>query len=299
MAEQKVKGSILYKFLILVLAVTLVASILYPKVLADREHESLELSQYRMSEIQKAGLQYQKYNSVYTDTLTQIFDFIRTNPEYAHYVDSVVVGGLDSVLTRLQDFNDRQGLILAAIPSAMDTVMIDSLTELQNAIKFDSRALAGYVEYVHDRMKNLPNMPMEPLREAFKFVDSKKFTMDMEIVKNSVASGQLEAASKASADVVGVISSMIASFEEIRDSVPAYKGESLEQLASCPTTSREFRLVHVDTSVVKYLNIYSPINEDDIALVEADFLKSKIGGLSIQNHGKIESGEKSWETEEE
>jgi len=100
----------------------------------------------------------------------------------------VIAGGLDSIMTRLDQFRKMEEGILADIPSASDTVMIDSLVDLQVALKRESRGLAAYVEFVHDRMKNLPNTPIEEMKEVYKIVDSKQFTLDMDIVRNMVES---------------------------------------------------------------------------------------------------------------
>ncbi|RMF61875.1 MAG: hypothetical protein D6743_12925 [Calditrichaeota bacterium] len=295
MAKEKAKGSIIYEILIVILAALLVASIIYPKKLTDQEKRNEEISHYRMSEIEKAALQYHKYNNTYTDTLDKIIEFLRTSPEYAAYVDSVAVGGVDSVLRRLDEFRRVEETILEALPQATDTTMIDSLVNMQRDLKAESRQLAGYVEYVHDRMKSLPNMPMKPLAAAFKVVDSKQFTLNMDIVANSIENGRLQDAEKGAKEVLKVIDEVESKFRYVLERIPAYKGEGLDSLKYCPTTGKEFRLVHVDTSAIKYLNIYSPIDSEDIAEVEHNFLKSKIGGLHLHNHGKIESGEKSWE----
>lgn len=296
MADQRAKGNIFYEILIVVLAAALIGSIVYPKNLANHEEVNIEICRYRMVQVQKAALQYQKYNSVYTDTLSLIFDFIRTSDAYAHYVDSVAVGGLDSIVTRLREFNAAEEHIFGAIPSATDSVMIDSLVRMQIEIKLASRRLAGYVEYVHDKMNNLPNMPMEELREAFTIIDSKKFTLDMNIVQNSIESGQLKAAQAAAKDVSKVIVLVRDQMQAVADAVPNYAASSLDALGLCPTlVGEQLQLVHIDTSVIKFLNIYCPVDSSDISIIESSFLKSTIGGLKLKNHGKIESGEMSWE----
>jgi len=295
MSEQKSKGSFLYKILIVVLTAVLVSSILYPKFVTDEENSNVAVSRYRMEEIYKAALQYHKYNETYSDSLSKIFNFIRTDERYAHYVDSVVIGGLDSVVTKLSEFKERQLFVKSHISQATDSVMIDSVVNLQNEVKFASRQLAGYVEYVHDRMKNLPNAPTLELTEAFKIIDSKQFTLDMEIVKNSLKNGNSADAFIGCDNVLSVIRSVSNQIARVIELVPAHNGESMGAIAYCPTTNKPFVLSHVDTSVIKYLNIYSPIDENDIARVEASFVKSKIGGLKLENHGKIESNEKSWE----
>ncbi len=295
MAEQKAKGSIVLKFLILVLTVTLVGSIIYPKQLKDQEEANTALCRHRMEELQKTALQYQRYHNVYTDTLSMLFNTIRNDERYAHYVDSVIVGGLDSILTKLDEFTAEQNGIRAMIPSATDSIMIDSLSRRQDGLKFAARQLAGYVEYVHDRMKNLPNMPVKGLTEAFVVIDSKQFTLDMDRVKNAILNGLVTPAEEASADVNNVMETVAGQIRAVKVGVADYRGAALDSLASCPTTGEGIRLAYIDTSVIKYLNIYCPIDSADIALVQSDFLKSKIGGLKISSHGKIEKGAKSWE----
>ncbi len=294
MAE-KAKGSILYKVLILFLAAVLVGSILYPKKLKEEEERNAGLCRHRMEEVQRVGLQYQKYTAVYNDTLDVLFNFIKASPQFEQYVDSVVVGGLDSIVTKLNEFRDRQHLVQENIPNATDSVMIDSLAQMQNDMKMDSRQLAAYVEYVHDRMRNLPNMPVERLKAALIIIDSKQFTLNMDIVRNSIVNGKLKDAEKACNDVIGVMDSNISQIKEVATRVPDYKGSNLEQLAFCPTTGRAFKLAHIDTSVIKYLNVYCPIDSADIATVAGNFMQSKIGGFAIETHGIIDGGVKSWE----
>ena len=295
MAEQSASGSLILKLVIVVLTVTLVGSIIYPRILTDQEEANTALGHYRMEEIQKAALQYQRYKATYTDTLEKIFNFIRTSPQYAHYVDSVVVAGVDSISTKLEEFRREQNAIRASIPSATDSVMIDSLTRKQNGLKFAARQLAGYVEYIHDRMKNLPNMPVDELTVAFVVIDSKQFTLNMDRVKNSIMSGLLRQAEKASDDVVAVFDNVDNQLHKVQANISDYGDATLDSLAYCPTVGKEIRLAHIDTSVIKYLNIYCPIDSEDVALIQRDFMKNKLGGLTIANHGKIENGEKSWE----
>lgn len=297
MALQKAKGSIYFEIVIVILVLILVGSIVYPKKLAEQESSNIEVSRFRMDQLQKAGLQYQKYHGTYTDTLSNIIGFVRTSPEYAHYVDSVIIGGLDSILTTLNNFKGQQDLVRQLIPQATDSIMIDSVYKMQNNVKFASRVLAGFVEFVHDRMKSLPNMPMGDMVSAFIIVDSKKFTLDMEIVKNSTKNGELKVAVEGSDAAVAVMSKVGNIIEMVKQKVPDYKNDRLDEFGYCPTTGKPYILTHVDTSVIKYLNIFSPIDSLDIANAESDFIESKLGGLEIANHGKIESGEKSWEVE--
>lgn len=291
MADEKPKGSLLYEILIVVLAAVLIISIIYPKKVSDTEEANTELCRHRMSEIFSAELQYLKYNKTFNDTLDNVIEFLRTDSSYASYVDSVIAGGLDSVITLLGEFKTREGQILALIPSAGDTTMIDSISTLQQKMKYQARALAGLVEFIHDRMKNLPNTPIDELKSAFLKVDSKEFTLDMDIVKNFVESGQLEKAQIAAGNIITDMDEVTGQFQSVLDHVPEYKGGALDSLRYCPTVHKPFTLAHVDTGVFKYLNIFCPIDRRDIEVVEGSFFKSTVGGLELVNHGCIESGE--------
>lgn len=296
MAVRKAKGSIIYEFLIVVLAVVLVGSIIYPKKITEEEGNKTQVCQQRMASILDAEVQYIVYNSVYSDTLTKVIGFLRTDSRYEAYVDSVIKGGLDSIVTRLNEFKRTEEHILSQIPSAQDTTMIDSLSNMQQTMKTNSRGLAGFVEHIHDRMRGVPKTPIEDLIAAFKIVDSKKFTLEMDIARNSIESGNLVDAEKSAAQVVKTIDSVIDQFTSVLDQLPSFRGGELDSLYNCPTVNRPYRLVHVDTAVIKYLHIYCPLDSTDIEAIGQDFLKAKVGGLELINHGKIEKGEKSWES---
>lgn len=47
-------------------------------------------------------------------------------------------------------------------------------------------------------------------------------------------------------------------------------------------------------STIQYANIYCPLDSVDIARVENDWWKNKIGGLKLVNHGEIYKNERSW-----
>jgi len=292
---ERAKGSIVYEVLIVILAVMLVASIIYPKKLKDSEAENTETCRWRMDQILKAELQYQKYTGHYEDSLAVVLDFLKADSAYSQYVDSVIVGGLDSIKTRLAEFRVAEEQILTLIPQAQDTTMIDSIVKAQTEIKSEARKLAGYVEFIHDRMKNIPNTPVSDLTNAFKIIDSKEFTLDMSIVTNSVENGNLIDAEGGAKNTIQTIDEVTGMLDVVLEKLPAFKGGNLDSLYNCPTTYEPYNLVVDDTSTIKYINIYCPLDSVDVAEVESDFLRSTIGGLQLQNHGKIERGNKSWE----
>ena len=192
MAQEKARGKIIYELLIVILAVLLIGSILYPKKVKDQEERYTELGRARMDQVHKAELQYLRYNNTYNDTLERVLDFIKTSPEYAAYVDTMVIAQIDTIVAHLSEFRRTEELILSNIDMATDTTMIDSLGQLQQGLKVRARILAGRVEFIHDLMKNLPNMPLSALTDAFLVVNTKEFTLNMDILKNSIESGRLE-----------------------------------------------------------------------------------------------------------
>lgn len=295
MNQKTARGSIIYEFLIVILTAVLIASIIYPKKLADKEKLNTQICRNRMSDILNAELQYQRFNNTYNDTLTKVIEFLKTSPEYAAYVDSVLGRGLDSVLTVLNNFKTIQSQILEDIPQATDTTMIDSLVNLQEKIRSHGRSLANFVEYLHDRMKNIPNTPIEDLRKVFRVVDSKQFVINMEIVKNLINNGDLQGATEACQELLDLYDSVIDQFQDVKIKLADFQSDKLDSLYHCPTFYEPYKLVYVDTSAIKYINIYCPIDSEDIEIIKSDFLRYRIGGLRIQNHGKIEGGKKSWE----
>lgn len=48
-------------------------------------------------------------------------------------------------------------------------------------------------------------------------------------------------------------------------------------------------------STIQYANIYCPLDSTDIAQVENDWWRKKIGGLKLENHGEIYKNERNWE----
>ncbi len=295
MSDEKAKGSIIYEVLIVVLAIVLIWSIIYPKIITENEEFNTTACRERMNDILNAELQFQKYNTVYSDSLNEVVEFLKTNTQYSTYVDSIIRAGLDSTVTQLNNFLSLENLILSNLSAPMDTVMRDSLIDIQQNLKMESRRLAGYIEYVHDRMKNLPNTPVEQLKRAFLTVDSKKFTLDMDIVKNLIENEELTEAQKTAEKIIENITSVIAEFNKVLVELDEFQGGKLDSLFYCPTVYKPYHIVSEDTAVIKYIHIFCPIDSQDVQTFQSNFFKSKIGGLNINNHGKVVKGEKSWE----
>lgn len=69
----------------------------------------------------------------------------------------------------------------------------------------------------------------------------------------------------------------------------------LDSLYTCPTTYDTYKVAIIDTSAIKVLKIMCPITEEDIRKLKKNIWFSFFGGGTIENHGYIEGGERSWE----
>ncbi len=84
-------------------------------------------------------------------------------------------------------------------------------------------------------------------------------------------------------------------YKRVIDSVALY---TLDNIFLCPTVLDSYKIVAVDTSVIKEIYIHCPIDSLDSLNVAKDFMLNKIGGLTISNHGSIDNGDRSWSEED-
>lgn len=69
---------------------------------------------------------------------------------------------------------------------------------------------------------------------------------------------------------------------------------TLNSLYNCPTTDRPYIIEANNDTTPKMVNIYCPLDSTDQEKVKGDFKLNFLGGLKINNHGGVESGEKTW-----
>jgi len=215
------KGSIVYKTLIVILAVALIATILYPKKLWREEAEKTKQCRSNMEHILYAELLYIGEHQTYTDSLDSLVRFIKA----------------DTTGKRLEMFANIDSTLSSSI---MNYLKSDTLAE----VIIDSLLRYGH-KYDIDTTEA---MVLDSLRTYPKFA-------------------------------------------KIIDSLALY---SLDHLFECPTVHKPYQITVIDTSAIKHLIIQCPIDSLDSLAVARDFKLSKLGGLVITNHGKIEDGERSW-----
>lgn len=73
-----------------------------------------------------------------------------------------------------------------------------------------------------------------------------------------------------------------------------YIEKSFDLLYKCPSIGTEYKIGVVDTSAIKQLKVFCPLDSMAIDSINNEFVFSVIGGGRIENHGSIDSGEPSW-----
>ncbi len=297
MSDHYGKGSIVYKILIVILTAALVASIWYPKKLWEQEERNTEICRYRMENLHNAELQYLRFHNGYTDSLEELINFVKTDSSYHAYVDSVFGRSLDVFVAKFDSMNSVQDQLDAFLQQIApeDTVALDSLDNWVLHITTEVRILRDRLESLREFLKTNPCAPVSTFDGALEVVERKDFFLQYRIIQNDMRQGKPQLALQASQNVHN-------NYEKIINSLKAAKAglndiyTLVDSLYYCPTVRKPYILAVIDTSVIKYADVYCPIDSTDIAKVENDFLLSTIGALKIENHGKIQGGEKQWET---
>jgi len=69
----------------------------------------------------------------------------------------------------------------------------------------------------------------------------------------------------------------------------------LANLYTCPTSGDTYRVEVVDTSAIKRLKVFCPLDSTEMDSINSDFWFTKIGGGKIVNHGNIDNNNPTWE----
>lgn len=296
MAKAKVKGSILLKSLIVILAVALIATILYPKKIWEREQKSAEKCRANMDRIFKAEMTFLKYHNNYTDSLDQLISFFKqdTTKEIIRdyfkidtalaeiMTDYLIHSDLSADLVVRNLFADT--LMYAVIEainydSNLARVMLNRLesTPLGDVIRAKRTIGSDDVVILKEINKEFPSIKIyEPIKDD----DSLNLVFSRMIPEVSIGS---------LLDTLYILNNKWA--EKI-DSAVLF---TVDHFRLCPTINREYVVTVIDTSVFKYVNVECPIDSTDIEAIKANFIQYYLGHHRIKNHGKIETGEKSWE----
>jgi hypothetical protein len=295
MAKAKAKGSIILKILIVILAIALIATILYPKRIWETEERNLENCRAHMDRIFKAEMIFLKYHNNYTDTLNQLISFFKndtTKESIRDYfvADTALAETMTNFLTQSDSIADlvvRNLLADTLMYAIIEAINYDSnlahvilnrleATPLAETIKTKRSTGNNDVAILKEINKEFAGIKIyEPIKDD----DSLKLIFDRMMPEISIGS------------LVDTLYTLNDNWAQKIDSVVFY---TLDDLRYCPTINREYLITVIDTSVIKYVNIECPIDSFDIEATKTNFVEYHLGHRRIENHGKIETGEKSW-----
>ncbi|MCU0642688.1 MAG: hypothetical protein MUC94_00270 [bacterium] len=295
MARAKSKGSIILEIIIVVLLVALFATILYPKKVWEREDKNTAICRDNMDRIFKAELIYQKYHNNYTDTLQNIISFIKNDTtkqvlrEY-FLADSALAENMTTFLKKTD----------AAAEKIVNNLIADTLMyAIIEAINYDSN-LATVI------LQRLEKTPLKVEVAAQRVADSSDVFV-LNRLNNQVSGFDIYNPIKDDDSLKLVFQRMMPEIQvgSLLDTLYslnttwAQKIDSavfatMDRMSVCPTVNKPYKITVIDTSVIKYVEISCPIDSSDIENIKGDFVLYRLGHLRISNHGKIETGEKSW-----
>ena len=295
MAQAKAKGSIILKILIVLLLVALVGTIMYPKKIWDEETKNTQICRDHMDRIFKAEVIYLQYNKNYTDSLSKLTSFFEKDTtkdfirEYFRS-DTALAENMTDFLSKTDSAADMlirklsaDTLMFAVIEavnydSNLARVILNRLgnTPLENEISTQRSAGNNDVTILKELDSEFPAIKLyEPIKDD----DSLSLVFSRMMPELPVGS------------LLDTLYNLNSKWAQKIDSAVFY---TLDHFTTCPTVGRQYNIAVIDTSAIKYIDIACPIDSLDIEAAKTDFVKYRLGHRSIENHGKVETGEKSW-----
>lgn len=295
MAKPKAKGSIILKALIVVLGIALVGTILYPKKIWEAEEANFKKCRSNMDRIFKAEMIFLKYQNSYTASTDQLISFFQDDTTKVHVreylmADTAFAETMNDFLTRSDSAaglvvrNLLSDTLMYAVIEAINYdsnlahVMLNRLeaTPIADAVKAKRSTGNNDVAILKELDKEFKGIQIyEPIKDD----DSLKLVFNRMMPEVPVSS------------LLDTLYSLNQGWAEKIDNAIFL---TLGELKFCPTINREYKISVIDTSVIKYVNIECPIDSMDVEATKANFIQYHLGHRRIENHGKIETGEKSW-----
>ena len=296
MSTEKSKGSILLEIIIVILIVTLLVTILYPKKVCNEEEQNTNDCRANMDRILKAELVYQKFHYTYTDSLPGLVSFIKNDStkeaivDY-FYADTALAENIIEQITKMDSAAAKLINNLFAdtlFYSIIETVNYDSNLARVILDRLENTEIADTVRTRRESDSSDVYI-LKELRKEFSSFDLYNPIKDDDSLFLVFARMMPEITTGSLVDTLYVLNEKWA--QKI-DSAVFY---TLDNMTTCPTVKREYKVTVIDTSVIKYVNIECPLDSSDVEENKKDFVKYNFGHLRLKNHGKItETGEKSW-----
>lgn len=298
MADETGKGSIILKLIIVILIVVLIGAIMIPKQMWDQEERNTEICHQRMSSLLAGELLYQKFNEHYCPSLDTLLRFFSDSLD-KYQLEFVE---LDTILgVQLMELIKEDSLVLAII----DTITADTtLSDVLQTISIDyflSGAMVKVVKRYDAEMTRIINPVLEeniedkmaPSKAIAKLAEVK---LPIDILNVFKKHDSLYTVIKQLKPTLAMEHFLpnIKQNPELSARVDSFYSCYLDSLYHCPTVQRQYKIAVVGSTIV-FSHIYCPVDSTDSLAVENDWWRKNVGGITLKNHGNIESGEKSWE----
>jgi len=261
MARQKMKGSLVYEILIVILTILLVGSILYPKSVWDKIERDTMLCHDRMMRWADAELLYMQGSDEanYDSSLVKVLNFVRN--------DSIWI--TDSTLATLRD-------------SFYTNIVRDYLRDYHDmATKPAVDSAYALVEGGYDSLR----VRLRKIQDQIQSITKAKTKTDSMQVLLTKLTGEQDSLARVIAEKDSVRQ---ATLKSILDTMFA-------MMYTCPTVHDTYNVEIVDTSAIKVVKIRCPITPAQADSINSQFWFHVIGGGKVENHGYVENGEPSWQ----
>ncbi len=278
MSDQKGKnalrprGSLLLEILAVLLAAALIFTLTYPKKVWKQEELNTEKCHENMWHIYFAEVTYLDSELAYNDTLEKVINFIlsdTTEKLLRRYTSIDSVLGMDIVYS----FKELADTISITVPTEFD-----SLYEALPAI--DSTSFFGHPCKV-DSVSGEPPDSM--------------FILKVQVPVVVLIDSMLSFANAVDLDTTeAFILDSLRTWPEYSERIDSIALATMNQIYNCPTTGKPYIIEANNDTLPKLVNIYCPLDSTDQEALKKDFKLYFLGGLRIENHGGIESGEKTW-----
>lgn len=299
MAEESGKGSIWLKLIILILIGVLIAVLLIPKRMWDKEALNTEICHQRMSSLLAAEFLIQKYQEAYNPNLDSLIAFFKKDTQHLYLQDFVALDTFMNVQLNELVKND------SIVKTIVDTVMAETtLADIKKTILIDYFLSGAIVKAIREHNPTMTAV-VNPVMDEFmddKMAPSKAVTKLFETFKSYDVmhainmDDSLAYAIKQLQPTLTMVHYLprIRKIPYLASRVDSFYNCYVDSIRTCPTVGKPYD-IKVQGETIIFADIHCPITSEDSLKIENDFWKKKIGGMRLQNHGSIIKNEKNWE----
>jgi len=299
MGKVKAKGSIIFEILIVILVLALIGTIMYPKSVWQKTRKNTDFCRENMDRILKAELIYLKYHNIYEDTLAKVITFIEqgdsTGALKLEYITSDTALAVQILTHLTETYPEADTKVKTYLADTLIFTILEISkydTNLATVIlnRFEKTDLGESVTAAREKGTDSSNVYI--LSEFIKEVPVLDFITPLEEDDSLKLVLQRIRPEILVASLVDTLYNNHNWAAKVDSSIH----HNFETIKRCPTNEKPYTITTDDTSTIKVVNIFCPIDSVEIEDSKNDFLNYHIGHLRLENHGNISKGEKSWIT---